>query len=43
MTAQYAQVKPLRPGLDDVAPRFVVGQTPGDDNIFQWGCRSFDG
>jgi hypothetical protein len=43
MTAQYAKVKPLRPGFDDVAPRFVVGQTPGDDNTFHWGCRSFDG
>ena len=43
MTAQYAKVKPLRPGLDDVAPRFVVGQTPGEANTFEWGCRSFDG
>lgn len=42
MTAQYAKVQPLRPGLDDMAPRFVVGQTPGDDNTFHWGCRSFD-
>jgi hypothetical protein len=43
MTAQYARVKPLRPGFDSLAPRFVVGQTPGDDNTFHWGCRSFDG
>jgi hypothetical protein len=43
MTAQYAVVKPLRPGVDDVAPRFVVGQTPGDERTFEWGCRSFDG
>ena len=43
MTAQYAKIKPLRPGFDDIAPRFVVGQALGRDNIFEWGCRSFDG
>lgn len=43
MTAQYAKISPLRMGLDDIAPRFVVGQVPGDDGTFHWGCRSFDG
>ncbi|XVJ69393.1 MAG: hypothetical protein HEQ39_06870 [Rhizobacter sp.] len=43
MSARYVKTQPLRPGLDDIAPRFVVGQDQGDDNTFHWGCRSFDG
>ena len=43
MTAHYASARPPRSGLDEVAPRFVVGQTAGDDSTFVWRSRSFDG
>ncbi len=42
MPAQYARIMPKRPGLDEFAPLWVIGQrTPGA--TFQWGCRYFDG
>ena len=42
MPAQYGRTMPKRPGLDEFAPLWVIGQaTPGA--TFQWGCRYFDG
>lgn len=42
MPAQFARAMPKRPGIDEFAPLWVIGQPQPGAN-FHWGCRSFDG
>jgi len=40
----YSRAMPLRPGVDNIAPRLVIGRgIEAAAYAFRWGCRSYDG
>lgn len=40
----YSHAMPLRPGMDEIAPRLVIGRgIEAAAYAFRWGCRSYDG
>lgn len=44
LDVQFSRAMPPRPGVDETAPRLVIGRgIEAATYAFRWGCRSYDG
>lgn len=44
LDVQYSRVMPVRAGVDETAPRLVIGRgIEAAAQAFRWGCRAYDG